>query len=183
MATIMVMDDEAPIRTLIRTALESVGHEVMEAANGHDGLALYRQRPADLVIADILMPELDGLDTIIELMQEFLDVKVIAISGAPEDQRMLNTARRCAIRIGTLAPPSLGSVHDPTPDHASRTSPIFLIGGIIAFLGLIARTTTAAYHQFTHHQRGDSIQICTNLSLRLRRRWPMLVASIVCTEE
>ena len=110
MATIMVMDDEAPIRTLIRTALESVGHEVMEAANGHDGLALYRQRPADLVIADILMPELDELDTIIELMQEFLDVKVIAISGAPEDQRMLNTARRCAIRIGTLAPPSLGSV-------------------------------------------------------------------------
>ena len=74
MATIMVMDDEAPIRTLIRTALESVGHEVMEAANGHDGLALYRQRPADLVIADILMPELDGLDTIIELMQEFYQI-------------------------------------------------------------------------------------------------------------
>ncbi len=114
MATIMVMDDEAPIRTLIPTALESVGHEVMEAANGHDGLALYRQRPADLVIADILMPELDGLDTIIELMQEFLDVKVIAISGAPEDQRMLNTARRCAIRIGTL-------VH--LPSGLSLTSP------------------------------------------------------------
>ena len=43
MATILVMDDEAPVRTLIRTALESVEHEVMEAANGHDGLALYRR--------------------------------------------------------------------------------------------------------------------------------------------
>lgn len=98
MATILVMDDEAPIRTFIHTALESVGHEVMKAANGQDGLALYRQRPADLVIADILMPELNGLDMIIELTQEFLNVKVIAISGAPEDQGMLDTARLLGAR-------------------------------------------------------------------------------------
>ena len=98
MATILVMDDEAPIRTLIRTALESVGHEVMEAANGHDGLALYRQRPADLVIVDIHMPEIDGLDTIIELTQQLLDVKVIAVSGAAEDQSLLDTARLLGAR-------------------------------------------------------------------------------------
>ena len=98
MATILVMDDEAAIRTLIRTALESVGHKVMVAANGHDGLALYRQTPADLVIADILMPEMKGLNTIIELTQEFLDVKVIVVSGAAEDQRMLDMARLLGAR-------------------------------------------------------------------------------------
>ena len=133
MATILVMDDEAPVQTLILAALESVGHKAMEAANGHGGLALYRQRPADLVIADILMPGMKGLHTLIELMQEFLDVKVIVVSGAAEDQRMLDMARllggtsdltqanwvtriaqRCAIRIGTL-------VH--LPSGLSLTSP------------------------------------------------------------
>jgi two-component system chemotaxis response regulator CheY len=71
MATILVMDDEAPIRTWLLVALQSAGYVVVEAFNGHEGLRLYRQQPADLVIVDILMPELNGPDTIIALTREF----------------------------------------------------------------------------------------------------------------
>jgi CheY-like chemotaxis protein len=80
-AKILIIDDQEAIRGLLRTYLEGVGHEVCEATNGRDGLALYRQRQADLVITDIAMPEMSGLDLILELTRCFLNVKVIAISG------------------------------------------------------------------------------------------------------
>ncbi len=66
---------------LPRFALEEAGYKVTEAANGRQGSELYRQRPADLVITDIVMPELNGLDMLIELTREFLHARVIAISG------------------------------------------------------------------------------------------------------
>ena len=74
MATVLVIDDEAPVRALVRSALSSAGYKVMEAANGREGLTLFRQRPPDLVITDIHIPELNGLDLIMELTREFLDV-------------------------------------------------------------------------------------------------------------
>jgi two-component system response regulator (stage 0 sporulation protein F) len=98
MATILIIDDEEPIRALLRTALEAAGHEVMEAANGRIGLALYRLRPTDLVITDILMPELNGLDTLMELTREFIHAKVIAISGAEGEQTVLNVAKLLGAR-------------------------------------------------------------------------------------
>ena len=52
MATILIIDDEEPIRALLRTTLEAAGHAVIEAPNGRIGLALYRHRPTDLVITD-----------------------------------------------------------------------------------------------------------------------------------
>ena len=57
MATILIIDDQAPIRALLRAALEGDGHEVLEASNGRLGLALYRERSVDLIITDMLMPE------------------------------------------------------------------------------------------------------------------------------
>ncbi|MFO0699339.1 MAG: response regulator [Nitrospira sp.] len=98
MATILVMDDEAAIRALLSTALQSAGHTVTEASTGLEGLKLYRQMPADLVIVDLLMPELNGLDTIMELTQEFLDIKVIAISRVFSDEFMKKTARLLGVR-------------------------------------------------------------------------------------
>lgn len=59
-ATILIIDDEESIRALLRTTLEGAGHEVKEASNGRIGLELYRFRPTDLVITDILMPEMNG---------------------------------------------------------------------------------------------------------------------------
>lgn len=98
MATILVIDDAAPVRTLVSTMLQSAGHQVVEAASGREGLALYRQRPADLVMVDMLMPELNGLDTIIALTREFLNVKVIAISGMDGERSLLSNARLLGAR-------------------------------------------------------------------------------------
>ena len=100
-----MIDDEAPIRALVSTVLQSAGRDVAEASTGREGLVLYRQRPANLVMVDMLMPELNGLDTILELTREFLDVKVIAMSGGVGgDQSMLNTASLLGARQSLRKP-------------------------------------------------------------------------------
>ena len=81
MATILVIDDQKLIRSLLRAVLEEDGHEVLEASNGHLGLELYRERPADLIITDILMPVMNGFELIWELTKNFPRVKIIAMSG------------------------------------------------------------------------------------------------------
>jgi two-component system response regulator (stage 0 sporulation protein F) len=98
MATILVIDDQESIRTLLRFTLEGVGHEVLEASNGRLGLALFRERGADLVITDIAMPEMNGLELTLELTRDFINVKVIAMSGAPESEIGLAKAKLLGAR-------------------------------------------------------------------------------------
>ena len=93
MASILIVDDDAPIRTLLRRILEEDGHQIREASDGEVGLTLYREAPADLVITDILMPERDGMEVTLALTREFLDARVIAITGATGDQNFLNVAK------------------------------------------------------------------------------------------
>ncbi len=93
MASILVMDDDAQVRTLLRQILEEDGHEIREAPDGRAGLTLYRERPADLVITDILMPERDGMEVTLALTEEFLEAKVIAMTGATGDHNFLNIAK------------------------------------------------------------------------------------------
>jgi two-component system response regulator (stage 0 sporulation protein F) len=81
MARILVIDDERDTRQLLRRMLEGVGHDVEEALDGEEGLRQYRVKPSDLVIMDLLMPGLDGLTTINELLREFPDAKIVAVSG------------------------------------------------------------------------------------------------------
>ena len=98
MATILVIDDQEPIRALLRVALEGAGYEVLEASNGRLGLALYRERSADLIITDIFMPEMDGLELMLELTRNFLNVKVIAMSGGLEGEGGLTAAKLLGAR-------------------------------------------------------------------------------------
>jgi len=93
MARILVIDDQEPIRSLLRRALEGAGYEVLEASNGRLGLELYQEMSADLIITDIVMPEMDGLEMMLELNKNFLNVKVIAMSGIQESEGPLNVAK------------------------------------------------------------------------------------------
>jgi len=107
MATILIIDDDDLIRVLLRSALEEAGHEVTEAANGRQGLELYRHRPMDLVITDIVMPEMNGLDMLLALTREFLHAKVIAISGAGEEKNALDVAKLLGARQTFQKPVSM----------------------------------------------------------------------------
>lgn len=112
MVSILVIDDEETIRVLLRSALEAAGYEVTEAANGRDGLELYRHRPTDLVITDILMPKLNGLDMLLELTREFLHAKVIAISGAGGEKNVLDVAKLLGARQTFQKPFSMPQLLD-----------------------------------------------------------------------
>jgi DNA-binding NtrC family response regulator len=81
MERILIIDDEQQIRSMLRLMLERDGYEVAEAPDGIEGIKAYRQKPADLIITDLIMPNKDGIGMIIELQKEFPDVKIIAMSG------------------------------------------------------------------------------------------------------
>ena len=61
--------------------LHRSGHDVREAANGRDGVALHRERPADLVITDLFMPEQDGIETIQQIREFAPETPLLAMSG------------------------------------------------------------------------------------------------------
>jgi len=84
MSSVLVVDDEEQVRQLIRETLEQAGHHVWEARDGKEALLLFRQSHADLVIMDILMPDQDGLESIVSLRREYPKVKVIAITGGTD---------------------------------------------------------------------------------------------------
>jgi len=81
MEQILVIDDDAAARGMLRDLVEELGHEVSVAENGDDGLRLFEERPFTLVICDILMPEKEGIETIREIKKKNPYTQVIAISG------------------------------------------------------------------------------------------------------
>jgi two-component system, chemotaxis family, chemotaxis protein CheY len=81
MAKILIIDDDASIRALLVAILEEGNHELREADDGRKGLRMFQDDPADLVITDVLMPEKDGVELIMELKEIDPDAKIIAMSG------------------------------------------------------------------------------------------------------
>ena len=79
MARILVIEDDERTQTAIRDVLSHGGHVVFVANNGREGLSRYQEHRPDLVITDIFMPHLDGLQVILELASS--RANVIAISG------------------------------------------------------------------------------------------------------
>lgn len=86
MTHILVVEDSADMRSLLKTSLESAGYSVQVAADGHSALAMQGESPADIVITDLFMPNGNGFEAITALRQRYPSVKIIAMSGA-EPQR------------------------------------------------------------------------------------------------
>ena len=93
MAKILVVDDEELVRQMLRHTLEYAGFEVQEAENGLEAIEKHKNNPADLIIIDIIMPEKEGIETIIEIRRAYSDIKLIAISGFGEDSPYLMMAK------------------------------------------------------------------------------------------
>jgi two-component system chemotaxis response regulator CheY len=81
MAEILVIDDEQQMRRLMSRILKSAGHAVHEAVNGREGIQRFLQLQPALVITDIVMPDLDGIETIRAIRQHNPAVPILAISG------------------------------------------------------------------------------------------------------
>src|SRR5688572_20817471 len=81
---ILVIDDDNLMRYMLERILRSNGYEVVTAADGARGMAVFRSATPDLVITDILMPEQEGIETIRMMRRERPDAKIMAISGGTQ---------------------------------------------------------------------------------------------------
>jgi CheY-like chemotaxis protein len=106
MARILIIDDEPIIRDVLIETLEREGYETVVASDGNDGIKIHQENPADLIITDLIMPEKEGIETIMELRRDSQDVKIIAMSGGGKIDP--NTYLQIAKTVGavkTLAKP------------------------------------------------------------------------------
>lgn len=81
MAKVLIIDDDPGFRRMIRMIITRMHHAVVEAADGDQGVALFRTERPDLVICDIVMPNKEGIQTILEIRAEAPDALIIAMSG------------------------------------------------------------------------------------------------------
>ena len=81
MANILLIEDDGALRGMLKEILEQHGHVVTEAGNGRQGVASYQKGVTDLVITDVIMPDKEGIETIMDLRKISPDVKIIAMSG------------------------------------------------------------------------------------------------------
>jgi CheY-like chemotaxis protein len=93
MATILLIDDDDQVRTLFQVVLAEAGHRVLAAENGEHALHLLEQQEVDLILVDILMPDMDGLELIPRARRMQPACKIIAMSGGSREWNYLDTAK------------------------------------------------------------------------------------------
>ena len=86
MARILVVDDDPVDRMILESLLAQEGHELTFAEDGGQGLALYQKKKFDLVVTDLVMPKVNGLRLIKEMLKADPDAVIIAISGMSPEQ-------------------------------------------------------------------------------------------------
>jgi DNA-binding response OmpR family regulator len=94
MARVLVVDDDVTVREVVVTYLRAAGHEVEEVADGESALALLRDRPADLVVLDLMLPGIDGLEVCERLRDRGDDLPVILLTAlGSETDRVVGLER------------------------------------------------------------------------------------------
>jgi len=81
---VLIIDDDPIIRDLLTAAFDSAGYSTLSAENGRKGVGLLDSYAPDLVVTDIVMPELEGIGAIMAIKRRPSPPKVIAISGASQ---------------------------------------------------------------------------------------------------
>ena len=96
MKSILIIEDDDQLRTLLQNVLLKEGYTIFVAGNGNEGVLQAREKRPDLIITDIIMPEKEGLETIIDIRKEIPHVKIIAMSGGGtySDLSFLDVAKR-----------------------------------------------------------------------------------------
>ncbi len=106
MAHVLLIEDDAVIRLLLKRTMERAGHYVTEAGDGAAGVQHFNAAPADIVVTDVLMPLMNGLEVISVLRRWNATVPILAISGGmgANDKDILRVALECGANR-TLAKP------------------------------------------------------------------------------
>ncbi|GEM68896.1 sigma-54-dependent Fis family transcriptional regulator [Sphingobacterium mizutaii NBRC 14946 = DSM 11724] len=95
MTTILIIDDERPIRSSLRDILEYEDYKVLDVDNGEDGLKILQKEKIDLVLCDIKMNKMDGME-VLTAAKEFSDIPFIMISGHGTIETAVEAARKGA---------------------------------------------------------------------------------------
>jgi DNA-binding response OmpR family regulator len=104
MARIIVIDDEPSVADLIGLALTGAGYAVELVQDGNDGVKRHRTESADLIITDIYMPKVDGVEIIREFRRDFPRLPIIVMSGSPLRDIMFTRAQELGV-AGVLEKP------------------------------------------------------------------------------
>jgi len=81
MSNVLIVDDEPGIRTVLSDIIRDENHNVLSASDGFDGLKILKEKSIDLVILDVWLPNMGGIDVLKEIKKEYQDIEVIMISG------------------------------------------------------------------------------------------------------
>jgi CheY-like chemotaxis protein len=81
MKRILLIEDDEALRSILRVSLEKMGHAVTEAVNGREAMSIFKKTAPNLVLTDLIMPEIEGLETIRAMRRAQPELKIIAMSG------------------------------------------------------------------------------------------------------
>lgn len=81
MPRVLIADDEIMVRSMLREVFQNAGFQTIEAGNGAEAMRLLSENVVDLAVMDLIMPETEGLETIIQLKKFHPTIKIIAITG------------------------------------------------------------------------------------------------------
>ena len=108
---VLIIDDESEVRSLLSRTLTQAGYDVVAVASGNEGTRACRQQSFDMVVVDMVLPEKDGLETMMEIRRSSPNARFIAMSGAPRAKIM--DPLSLALKLGAVA-----SISKPfTPDE------------------------------------------------------------------
>ncbi len=96
---VLVIDDDIDFQSYVYDLLLSRGFEVFKAINGEKGMEILKKEKIDVVITDMIMPEREGVETIMEIKIKYPDMKIIAISGAVRKETYLKLAEGLGAHI------------------------------------------------------------------------------------
>jgi two-component system chemotaxis response regulator CheY len=116
-ARVVVIEDNADVRYLLRLVLKRAGHEVTEAANGEEGLRACMRWAPDLVVCDLFMPVRDGLETI-RALRRMSRVRILAVTECPSwyGADLLAVARALGAAACLAKPFLLDTLRDTVTD-------------------------------------------------------------------
>ncbi len=114
MGRVLIVDDEQNIRDVFKRALVNASHEVMVARNGKMGEQIYEEFNPDSVILDIIVPDQEGIETIMKLKASDSKAKIIAVSGGGMEStnNYLNSTLKLGAKAAFEKPVSLSDLVD-----------------------------------------------------------------------